>query len=660
MFKMKINKIKIFGLIFGFLLIVGLLGVQITKAWEPPPDGTPPDPNVDEPLNAGNQDQYKTGTLTLGIDDTSGPGKLNICELNSTCSICLNGICIGGWPPGGGPGSNSLWGESQTLPFIYPIIGGSNINNFRVWDSSDPLANYALSTNGSLFVDAEDGGGDGDLLVGQGDIEANNGNLRINGYGRLGDYVNNTDVNWSLMAGDDNIASGFYVKARDNAITAEVANNPAVDLPDGRGAIIGRDDSVSSNDNIIWGVLGMAGGGTSPTPAANYGVYGSAPNNDMGIGVGGFGKQTGVFGGSNGVGVWGTGGNGVLGTGSPGVRGVAILAGGYGGFFTADDGGLGGYFRAKRYTVGAFGPIDGKAVHADLYENASGIEAIAAQGFIGRYMVKGSYYIGGIEVPDEDSYAGVVGISDFLPVAGFNSEAGHKSTYGVLGRHSAEYGGYIGAFGHGTDFGVYGFSETGTGIFACSGSNCSGKQPTIAEKYGLYANNTNPTKDAIKGECDSCESAIAGIHHGNGNGIYGESPDDSSGWAGYFNGAIYVNGRDTNDGSEPDGSIAIEVGSGKAGDTVIGTKNLWLWAGDGTTTDEPSVRIKDKLEVEGDLAVNGDHIKLTDGQNCSGLAAPSGGGAWAPMGTITYLRPPAPGTDAYKTLCVVTTGIQWN
>ena len=266
-------------------------------------------------------------------------------------------------------------------------------------------------------------------------------------------------------------------------------------------------------------------------------------------------------------------------------------------------------------------------------------------------------------VPEVDNTEiGVMGQAADYPVAGFNTTGMQETrrTYGLLGANNAIYGGYMGAFGRGEDYGGYFIGTGGPGIFACSGSGgstgyCAANEP--ASNYGLYAT-IDGNLDAIKGECANCSSAVAGVHTGNnGVGLYGEGLNNAVGaYAGWFNGQVFIGGNDWQDAED----IGVVIGgSEKSGDSIRGTKNLWLWAGDGTVSDEPSVRVKDKLEVRGDLAVNGDHVKLADGQDCSGLAAPSGGGAWVAMGTINYLRPPAPGTSAYKTLCVVTTGISW-
>ena len=73
-----------------------------------------------EPLHIGDTAQYKIGNLTLGTS-TMGSGKLNICQLNDSCNICLNGDCIDEWPTGGS-GYNYWWYNNPAPPnYLYPI-----------------------------------------------------------------------------------------------------------------------------------------------------------------------------------------------------------------------------------------------------------------------------------------------------------------------------------------------------------------------------------------------------------------------------------------------------------------------------------------------------------------------------------------------------------
>ncbi|MFH1173258.1 MAG: hypothetical protein V1692_01890, partial [bacterium] len=472
MFKIKVKReiIKSASLLFGLLLVLGLMGTQIAGAWTPPPPN-PPSQNVSPPLHEGTESQYKLGDLTIGTS-TLGNGELNICAASGGCQICLNGSCISSWTTGG-PSGDTLWGHTPGTYFHYPIIEGVNIGNFRVWNSA--YSTVALSVNGSVGIGKEDDDSDGNLTLEQGDIKVYDGNLRIDGYGRFGDYRDNIDNNWSLMAGSDGtseIASGFYVKTDVNAITAEVYHNPdpALEWPNGNGAIIGRDDSIASNETgRVWGVMGMAGGNTStPGSYLNTGVYGYGPDIDDGVGVSGNGGQVGVHGYSNTIGVLGGGAYGGEFIGSN----IGVLAGSY-------SGGIG--IRASASDI--IEPIiPNIGIGADIAGGDIGITVVggltgghiegpgSTEAYFAMVRNRGELVGGGTDpVPEIDnSGIGVMGIANRYPVVGFQSLT--NRTYGALGSNNSAYGGLMGAFGRGDNYGVYGYSPTGIGVSGMGGT----------------------------------------------------------------------------------------------------------------------------------------------------------------------------------------------
>ena len=126
------DKLKLAGLILGWLLVVGLLGVQLANAWTPPSQ-EPPGGNTPEPLHIGDEDQYKTGSLTLGVA-IAGLGELNVCGSGDSCELCLNGDCIDEWP-GGGPGGDAYWGFFSN--YIYPKVV-TDITDVKIYNDTEP------------------------------------------------------------------------------------------------------------------------------------------------------------------------------------------------------------------------------------------------------------------------------------------------------------------------------------------------------------------------------------------------------------------------------------------------------------------------------------------------------------------------------------------
>lgn len=629
------------------------------------------------PLHIGPDAQYKTGKLTLGIADTGGLGTLNICDSGDGCFLCLNGVCESSWPGGGGPGSDTLWGENLPLHFIYPILGGEAMGNFRIWDSA--YGSSAMSINGGVIIGVGDNGADGNLYVGKGNITANDGNLKIEGYGRFGDFRNNVDANWSLMAGSDwtsEIASGFYVQANVNAITAEVYHNPVIDWPNGNGAIIGRDDGIASNETgRVWGVMGMAGGYTStPGSYLNTGVYGYGPDTDDGVGVSGNGGKVGVHGYSSNVGVIGGGGTGGEFAGYSTGAVAYSLYGGTGIRATASDImepitpniGTGADINGGNMGITVVGGITGGHI-----EGPSNTEANFA-------MVKnrGELIGGGTDpVPELDSSGiGVMGIANRYPVVGF--QGGSSRTYGALGSNNSAYGGLMGAFGRGDNYGVYGYSPINIGvsgigalkgIFACGGDKtfCDTKLGAQSGyNYGLFAT-INGATDAIKGECDNCSSAISAIHNGiggsktglyaysnGGSAIIGESTGDN--WGGYFKGPVYI------DGHIRDDNITLKLGSAAGGDDIVGYPNIWMQA---TGPAGSSVRVQDTLIVRDDLGVDGKHAMLVtfaagDSVVCPADYEPKAGSSFRYVSDVTF-TPPGTLTVTKRDalLCILKTNI---
>lgn len=672
------NKLRILCLAVAFLLVVGSVSVKMAVAWVGP-SLPPPEGNMPAPLHIGDTAQYKTGNLTLG-QNTTGPEELNICTTSGGCKICLNGTgssdCIDEWPTGGSGGSDIYWDLGVGDNFIYPKVGSPpvTVNSFRIYEGV-----YPGMTNPRLYMD-------GMLNIIKGDLSMGLGNVSVSGFGRFSKYGRvgpgfwaNNDDGISLMAGGDTIASGFYVKANTNAIEAEIINDGVSDPPTGRGAIIGRDDA-DADGSPIWGILGVAGGKTiNPSGSyLNYGVYGYAPevngydpelniNYSGGTGVRGSGGSIGVAGNGNSIGVSGVGGiggsfmgglgsYGVIAYGSTGLRAEGemfdytenppVHMNGAGWGIMAYGGEMGVQSRAD--ATGGTGDMGGTGVCSCLgLTNCGDCHSGSALGVLSKKIGHGSIQGGeGLDaVPEEVSLIGVMGRASNLPVVGFNSANG--KTYGALGRKFDGYGGYLGTFGRGGNIGAVGIGPVGMWACGASPDFCNLNQPG-ASIYGIYSN-IDTGQDAIKGICNSCSSAIAGINYGTGNrnGLYGQvTNNNSDGYAGYFDGQIFVDGVDWQDSE----TIGVKIGAKRSGDTITGTKNLWI---DVDGTGDSSVRINDKLEVNGDIAIGrtSNYVQLTEDTPCDNIV----GGDWDTRGSFGYRGDEGSNHTAY--LCVLITGV---
>lgn len=629
--KIKVKKeiYRLSAWLLGFVLVTSLMGGHIVDAWTPPP-GSPPSQNVSPPIHEGTEDQAKEGDLSVGTD-VIGLGTLNICTSGDSCSICLNGDdnCITDWPSGSGSGSDLYWG--------YTDMGGGG-SNFIYPKIPTPLANFKIYSGGSTWINNADLN-----IAGTGNIY-DSGDLKVGGYANF----NNSwalNENYGTVIASTTLDKALYVKANVAAIEAETLNDGVTVPTPGRGAIFGRDDNSASVGNIVWGVMGMSAGTTSTALAyLNYGVYGYAPDVEDGVGVRGTGGK---------VGVHGYGGVGVIG------------GGGYGGQFTGAVGAA-----AYSYSGGTgLIAIGQDTVDPDLGTGADISGPQNTQAIIATLRNRGGVVGGGGSdpVPELDaSGIGVMGVANRYPVVGF--QGGVSRTYGSLGSNNSAYGGLMGAFGRGDNYGVYGYSPSGIGVngisnshlgvFACIGGDVVGCANALpAENYALYAVNLSTAQDAIKGICNGCNSAIAAIQSSTTSGknaLYGQVPQNSSSnYAGIFDGQLFIDGTDWQDAE----NIGVIIGgSEKSGDSIAGTKNLWLYAKGGQA--DTSVRINSKLDVNGAIATKTDvdYVRLTgESQGCGSL--PTTYGTWQAAGTFDYLN----GSSVRKTatLCVLRNTISW-
>lgn len=140
------------------VVVALLLGISMTIAWSPPTQ-TPPLGNVEPPLNASNNNQTKTGDITLWNLNAGG----NISSLGTITSpqFCIGGACISAWPSGGSGGASTPVPSfmvnknnvSQTgMPAALTLLTWSN----EVFDTNNNFANnrFTPTVAGKYYVTA--------------------------------------------------------------------------------------------------------------------------------------------------------------------------------------------------------------------------------------------------------------------------------------------------------------------------------------------------------------------------------------------------------------------------------------------------------------------------------------------------------------------------
>jgi len=113
MLKTTITKLSIIAIIIGSVFIAN----GLILAWTSP-SATPPDNNVDAPINVGPDSQYKSGALGIGgvfrgysnaiFDGNVGIGTANPTQkldvvgyIKGQSGLCIGSDCRNSWPSGG-------------------------------------------------------------------------------------------------------------------------------------------------------------------------------------------------------------------------------------------------------------------------------------------------------------------------------------------------------------------------------------------------------------------------------------------------------------------------------------------------------------------------------------------------------------------------------
>lgn len=275
---------------------------------------------------------------------------------------------------------------------------------------------------------------------------------------------------------------------------------------------------VGDNTSTGTGVYGQTAG------AVGAGVFGVA---NVANGTGSYGTSNGA----GGTGVWGNTsgnlGNGVYGqatgTNGTGVYGFANNAGGDGVIGEATQGGRYGVrgLNNNATGIGVFGSTTG----ANAY-GVRGQSATTATGVVGTNNGTGN----GVWGENSGTGVGVRGQSTTtgIGVFGFNNGAGN----GVLGNNT------------GTGRGVEGQSaSTGIGVFGLnSGTGVGVQGQSVSSGIGVIGFNTD-TGVGVQGQNSGSGSAVVGINTSLvGDGIVGQTPAGSAGFAVFANGDMGASG----------------------------------------------------------------------------------------------------------------------
>jgi len=173
------------------------------------------------------------------------------------------------------------------------------------------------------------------------------------------------------------------------------------------------------------------------------------------------------------------------------------------------NGGIGVYVYSQIGSVGTGVKIVGATTGVDASASGLGVKGYATSG---------------------DGVEGKSDSSSKSGVWGHNTNAGYGVSGGTTGTGTGVYGSTTGS---GT--GVYGSSSTGRGIYGVSGySAIEGSTSGTAGAWmsGVYGHNDSTTADGI---------GIAGrVSRSTSIAVYGQNT--ASGWAGYFDGNLQVNG----------------------------------------------------------------------------------------------------------------------
>ena len=325
-------------------------------------------------------------------------------------------------------------------------------------------------------------------------------------------------------------------------------------------AIQGKSATSYGVSGISSSVAGVYGYSDS---VSDCGVYGES-NSTTGIGVGGYSPTCGVYGytdTASGYGVCGynTSGTGIFGV-STSATGNGVYGSNYG--YSASSSGV---YGSNSLGTGVYGKsTSGNGVRGQS-TSGSGVRgetnSDSNSGVCGYNSASGPGVYGyglGSGVRGEANSASYYGVYGSNPLgtgvygkstsgSGVRGESNSASSSGVYGNNPLGVGVYgvsnsnssygVSGFNSGSGYGVYGISTGNNGVFGCTDSLIYGGVCGCGKGIGVYGYGPG--------------NGVYGYSNSNGNGVYGDSV---SGYAGYFNGNVFVKGTLTKSG----GSFIID------------------------------------------------------------------------------------------------------
>jgi hypothetical protein len=336
----------------------------------------------------------------------------------------------------------------------------------------------------------------------------------------------------SMLSATNTGAAGYFSNATTNVGYAVVGIMTAHGNTGKAGYFVNTDTSSTTTN---YGVYGLVSTATSTTSSNSAGVYGEGDcNSCAGVagvsaynaGVSGTGDP-GVYGSSAGYAIWGNNygtGNGAA------VYGITTGHGntGYAGYFTNTDTSSGSNVGVYGITLSTGGQSSGVYGECDSV-NCAGTVGISngGDGVYGSAGLAGVFGNAGgatsIGVEGQQAIHGNTGYAGYF----INTDTSSSTNYAVyaLAAGSNAFGVWssgvaTGVYGQGSGAGVYGYTwntGVGSGVFGVAGG-------TGNTGYGGWFSNTS-----------------TGVVN---YGLYA-STSSATGWAGYFQGNIYVNGTIT-------------------------------------------------------------------------------------------------------------------
>ena len=209
----------------------------------------------------------------------------------------------------------------------------------------------------------------------------------------------------------------------------------------------------------------------------------------------------------------------------------SVINSGPGGAGYFNGGGFNGLYAETTYSNG-----NGLYAQANTGTTAYGVEGVAQQGYGGYFFggAYGAYGSSGAGVGlygNSSTNSGVVGVSNggggFAGVSGTDNNA---SGTGVAGYST----GSTGVYGAGAKYGGYFVSSTADGVYGENGAG-SGLTPLFGYGYGVRGDSDNG--HGIVGTSGTGFGVVASAN--SGYGLYASSV---TGTAGYFQGAVTING----------------------------------------------------------------------------------------------------------------------